>query len=265
MFSDRNILPSYQHIKRDLVVSVENYIDTYSDYFDIPREEKVDTDSRSKMLNQLLDELEAQNALTEDIYVSSENEDSLTINFDTPIIQPFGRMRSSNDEDVVEEVIEDTSVQQNISHNSSKSTSVATSLADNANKNDVDYKVFLEDTSMLVADMLFSGDVHLKELPLVAQLSVDLSQKCVGDMLALKNQLLKDTTVGNVDLEERIELKKQLYEKFIGVDIWYAYVDPNGDVKIDELCRAKNPTGNLLNVISSDSATIEKNDNGALN
>jgi hypothetical protein len=42
-----------------LIVSVENYIDTHSDYFDIPREVKVDDDSRSKMLNQLLAEMEA--------------------------------------------------------------------------------------------------------------------------------------------------------------------------------------------------------------
>jgi hypothetical protein len=38
LFSDRNIVASYENIKRDLVVSVENYVDTYSDYFDIPRE-----------------------------------------------------------------------------------------------------------------------------------------------------------------------------------------------------------------------------------
>jgi stalled ribosome rescue protein Dom34 len=38
LFSDRNIVASYENIKRDLIVSVENYVDTYSDYFDIPRE-----------------------------------------------------------------------------------------------------------------------------------------------------------------------------------------------------------------------------------
>ena len=84
-------------------------------------------------------------------------------------------------------------------------------------------------------------------------------------MLALKEQLLKDTTVNQVELEEQVQLKKDIYEKFIGVDLWYAYVDENGNVKVDELCKAKNPTGNLLNVGSADSATIEKSDNGALN
>jgi hypothetical protein len=37
LFSDRNIVPSYVNIKRDLLISIENYVDVYSEYFDIPR------------------------------------------------------------------------------------------------------------------------------------------------------------------------------------------------------------------------------------
>lgn len=264
LFSNRNIIPSYKNIKRDLIVSVENYIDTYSDYFDIPREVKVDDDSRSKMLNQLLAEMEAQNAVMESNQISSNIIDELELDTDEHNARRmFARRRSiDNGIEEVEEAQSTTIKKISSKTNRSKTTG---SIADNANKNDVDYKVFLEDSQMMVSDLLFSGDVHLRELPLVAQLSVDLSQECVGDMLALKEQLLKDTTVNQVELEEQVQLKKDIYEKFIGVDLWYAYVDPNGNVKVDELCKAKNPTGNLLNVGSADSATIEKSNTGALN
>lgn len=79
-------------------------------------------------------------------------------------------------------------------------------------------------------------------------------------MLALKEQILEGIKPEGVDLTEKIELKKQIYEKFVGVDLWYAYVDPNGNVKVDLLFRPTNSTGNLLNGPSGDSATIEPDD-----
>jgi hypothetical protein len=199
--------------------------------------------------------------------ISSDVIDELELDTDDEVVakRMFARRTRSSDGGI-EDVQEDTTNTKKKKNTTPKQNKQQkTSAADNANKNDVDYKVFLEDSQMMVSDLLFSGDVHLRELPLVAQLSVDLSQDCVGDMLALKEQLLKDTTVNQVELEEQVQLKKDIYEKFIGVDLWYAYVDENGNVKVDELCKAKNPTGNLLNVGSADSATIEKSDNGALN
>lgn len=263
VFSNRNIVPSFNNLKRDLIVSVENYVDTYSDYFDIPREQKVDEDSRSKLLNQLLEELEAQSAATENDYISSDFEDSS----ENQPVQARFMMRAASDEDVVEEVEEDTSSNTVTTNTSTSSTNTQTSnsAADKANMNDIDYRVFLDDTSLLMSDLLFSGDVHLKELPLIAQISVDFSEQCVGNKLALKNQLLKDVTVNNVTLQEQVELKKKLYEKFVGVDLWYVYVGENGDVKMDVLVKSQNPTGNILNVGSADTATIEKSDGGALN
>lgn len=262
LFSDRNIVASYENIKRDLVVSVENYVDTYSDYFDIPREQKVDDDSRSKLLNQLLDELEAQNAVNENDYVVIDDEEEEDMEEE---VSPQSRMRmmratraTSIDEPV--EVEEDTSsstVQTNTTSSSNKNTSSNNS---NLGAIDVDYKVFLDDAQLMVSDLMFSGDVHLSELPLIAQVSVDLSQDCVGDMLALKEQILEGLKPEGVQLTEKIELKKQIYEKFVGVDLWYAYVDPNGNIKVDILFKPTNSTGNLLNGPSSDTVIIEPDD-----
>lgn len=175
IFSNRNIVPSYKNIKRDLLVTVEQYVDTYSEYFDIPRTYEFTDKTRREMLS--------------------------------------------------------------------------------ANMNNVDYRVYLE-IELVVSEILFSGNVMLEEIPLIAQLGVDLSQGCVGDMLALKNALIANTTINQVDLNEQVALKRKLFQKFIGCDLWYLYVDLQGGVKMDILCKADNPTGNLLNCGSPDTATI---------
>ena len=175
IFSNKNIVPSYKNIKRDLLVTVEQYVDTYSEYFDIPRTYEFTDETRREMLT--------------------------------------------------------------------------------ANINQVDYRVYLE-IELVVSEILFSGNVMLEEIPLIAQLGIDLSQSCVGDMLALKNSLMANTTINQVDLNEQVALKRKLYEKYLGCDLWYLYVDLQGNVTMDVLCKAKNPTGNLLNCGSPDTATI---------
>jgi hypothetical protein len=70
-----------------------------------------------------------------------------------------------------------------------------------ANINDIDYRVYL-DIELVISELLFSGDVYLEEIPLIAQLGVDLSVSCVGDMLALKNTLLENTQINRVPLTE---------------------------------------------------------------
>lgn len=176
IFSNKNIVPSYKDIKRDLLVSIQNYVDTYSQYFDIPRTKEFTDKTRAQMLS--------------------------------------------------------------------------------ANMNDVDYRMYLE-IELVVSQILFSGNVMLEEIPLIAQLGVDLSQQCVGDMLALKNTLLANTTVNQVDINEQIALKRRLYQKFLGCDLYYMYVDLQGNVQMDILCKAQNPTGNLLNCGTPDTATIQ--------
>lgn len=176
LFSDRNIVPSYVNLKRDLLISVENYVDIYSEYFDIPREKKLSDKTRAEMLS--------------------------------------------------------------------------------ANMNDVDYRVYLE-IELVISEILFSGNVYLEEIPLIAQLGVDLSQNCVGNMATLRDTLIANTTVNQVPLTEQVALKRRLYEKFLGCDLYYLYVDLQGNIKMDILAKASNPTGNLLNCGTADTATIE--------
>jgi hypothetical protein len=76
-------------------------------------------------------------------------------------------------------------------------------------------------------------------------------------MLALKRNLTANTTVNQVPLTEQVALKRRLYEKFLGCDLYYMYVDLEGNIQMDVLCRADNPSGNLLNCGTADTATIE--------
>ena len=176
VFNNRHIIPTYSNIRRDLMVSVENYVDTYSEYFDIPRDKNFSDRSRQEMLS--------------------------------------------------------------------------------ANMNDVDYRDYLE-ISLVVSEILYSGNIYLEEIPLIAQLGMDLSQNCVGDMLALKDALVANTTINQIPLTEQVALKRKLYEKYLGCDLYYLYVDLEKNITMDVLCKAKNPTGNLLNCGSVDTATIE--------
>lgn len=111
--------------------------------------------------------------------------------------------------------------------------------------NDVDPTIYFELESVL-ADMLFNGDVYLREIPLIASLAIDLSQECVGDMLTLKNQLIASNTLGLITDSEKVDLRRQLYEKYIGTDFYYLYKDGDNYVT-DIFIKAENPTNNLLN------------------
>lgn len=177
-FNTKNVVPQYQEIRKSLNVSIERYIDTYAEYFDIPRDEALQDDNRKDF-------------------------------------EMLG-----------------------------------------ANMNEVDYRYYVE-ARTVISGMFYTGSVYLEELPLIAKLGLDLNQKCVGDYLAMKNTLLSHTTINLVDLTEQVALKRNLWEKFLGCDLWYSYKDNDGEVHTDILCKAKNPTGNLLNCGTSDTATTE--------
>lgn len=159
VFDNKNVIPQYQQIRNDLTISIEQYIDTYSEYFDIPRDENLQDINRVDF-------------------------DMLT-----------------------------------------------------ANMNEVDYKYYVE-ARTVISGMFYSGSVYLNEIPLIAKLGLDLNQKCVGDYLAMKNTLTAHTTINLVDMTEQVALKRRLWEKYLGCDLWYAYKDNDGEVHIDVLCRA---------------------------
>lgn len=176
VFENRNLIPQYATIRHDLYVSVEAFVDTYSEYFDIPRNPDLSDASRADVLA--------------------------------------------------------------------------------ANMNDVDYRDYLQ-IADVISDIIYSGEMYLKEIPLIASVGLNLSDECAGDLLDVKNQLLSNALINLVPLTEQVDLKRKLYEKFLGCDLYYIYADANLDTYTDILCRASNPSGNLLNCGTADTATTE--------
>lgn len=176
LFDNKNLQPQMTELAKDLHVSVENFVDTFSEYFDIPR-----------------------------------NEEYRINEYREPMIT--------------------------------------------ANMNDVDYRNYIA-INTVINEIIYSGDVYLEELPLIANLGLDFSQECVGDMLALKDTLVANATIDLVPISEKIAIKRKLYEKFLGCDLYYIYCDDAKNVTMDLLVKASNPSGNLLNCGNPDTAVV---------
>ena len=175
-FINKDLRPQIAELQNNLTISVEQYVDVYSDYFDIPRHKKCDDASRAAFIT--------------------------------------------------------------------------------ANINNVNYEDYIN-VSKMVSEILFAGEVYLEEIPLIAQLSLDLSQKCAGDVSTLRDKLLSNATINLVSLNDQIALRRRLYEKFLGCDLYYIYCEDKSNVFIDVLTKADNPSGNLLNCGTADTATVE--------
>lgn len=177
IFNNRHLQPQMADLKQNLMVSIEQYVDTYSEYFDIPRDKE---------------------------------------------------LRVEPDREYMIE----------------------------ANMNDVDYRNYIE-INTVINEIIYAGEVYLEEIGLMANLALDLTQDCVGQMLELKNELISSATVNQIPLTEQINIRRKFYEKFLGCDLYYMYVDYNKDIQLDLLCTAKNPSGNLLNCDTADRAVTQ--------
>lgn len=178
-FENKNLKPQIAQLQNELTISIEQYADIYSEYFDIPRHRSCTDESRAAFIE--------------------------------------------------------------------------------ANINNVNYEEYIS-LAKVVSDLMFNGEIYLEEIPLIAQAALDFSQQCVGDLAILRDNLLNTATINQVPLNEQIFLRRKLYEKYLGCDLYYIYCDDKDNITIDVLTRAENPSGNLLNCGSADTATIESDD-----
>ena len=70
IFTNKNFLPSYKNLKRDLLVTVEQYVDTYSEYFDIPRKYEFTDETRREMLTANMNDVDYRMYLEIELVVS---------------------------------------------------------------------------------------------------------------------------------------------------------------------------------------------------
>jgi hypothetical protein len=122
--------------------------------------------------------------------------------------------------------------------------------------NTPNYKEYLE-LAEVVSGLLFDGEVYLEEIPLIAQAALDFSQDCAGDVAVLRDTLLNQATINLISLNEQVRLKRKLYEKFLGCDLYYIYCEDKNNIQFDILAKALNPSGNLLNCGTADTAVVE--------
>lgn len=175
-FDRKNLTPQMEELQRNLNITLEEYIDIYSEYFDIPRNKKCTDKTRNALLS--------------------------------------------------------------------------------ANINNVNHEDYLE-VNKVISDMIYSGEVYLKEIPLIAQVGLDLSAECAGDVETLRQELLRNATLNQIPLTEQLRIRRKLYEKLIGCDLYYIYSDENKNLQSNILVKAENPSGNLLNCGSADMALVE--------
>lgn len=175
LFNNRNLQPQISELKQNLMISIEQYVDTYSEYFDIPREKKFRKDNENR-------------------------ESQIGINM-----------------------------------------------------TDIDYRDYIE-INTVINEIIYTGEVYLEEIPLIANLGIDFGQPCVGEMAELRKSLIASATINRIPLTEQVNIRRKFYEKYLGCDLYYMYVDDVKNVHMDVLCEAKNPSGNLINTQTPDRA-----------
>lgn len=122
------------------------------------------------------------------------------------------------------------------------------------NRNEIDPKLYFEDTQQI-----FRSSVFLNEIPLAVNVSLQaFSSPCdPTNPIALLRQECTNKT-GFTD-DQIITLKKRFLEKYAGVD--FHYINTTGTLPVSGiLFRATNPTGNIQNLQTIDTPTIESND-----
>ena len=175
-FDRKNVTKQMEEFQRNLTITLEEYVDIYSEYFDIPRNKKCNDKTRQALLT--------------------------------------------------------------------------------ANLNNVNHEDYLE-VNKVISELIYSGEVYLKEIPLIAHVGLDLSAECAGDLEDLRQELLNSATLNQVSLSDQIAIRRRLYEKLLGCDLYYIYSDENKNLQSNILVKAENPTGNLLNCASADMALVE--------
>lgn len=122
------------------------------------------------------------------------------------------------------------------------------------NRNEIDPKLYFEDSLQI-----FRSSIFLNEIPLAVNTSIQaFANPCdPTNPIALLRQECTNKTGFTED--QITTLKKRFLEKYSGVD--FHYIDTTGTLPVSGvLFRAANPTGNIQNLQTIDTPTIESNE-----
>jgi hypothetical protein len=123
-----------------------------------------------------------------------------------------------------------------------------------ANSNVIDGDLFINFDKKLRENIF--RNVFLTELGTNFTVNVDvLSLISCNPQDDFRLQINKQCA-GGIAIEDRLNLQKQLIQRYIGVDYFYLSANSVGDTVSGVLFTADNPTGNLLNIRNSSTQTI---------
>jgi hypothetical protein len=122
------------------------------------------------------------------------------------------------------------------------------------NRNEIDPKLYFEDSLQI-----FRSSIFLNEIPLAVNTTIEaFTNPCdPTNPIALLREECSNRT-GFTD-DQITTLKKRFLEKYAGVD--FHYIDTTGTLPVSGiLFQAANPTGNIQNLQTIDTPTIESNE-----
>jgi hypothetical protein len=124
----------------------------------------------------------------------------------------------------------------------------------NSNINDIDIDLFFKTSD---AQNVLQSKVFLLELPLAVNYSttVDLICDPTNPLLLIDTQ----ANVCGLTVAEKDSLKRELISKYIGVDFYYISTI-NNTLCADKFITAQNPTANIPNLQTADTATVQSNE-----
>lgn len=126
-----------------------------------------------------------------------------------------------------------------------------------ANSNSIDYDIFL-DFDKSLKNNIFSQPITIDGLG--DALQINYSPDFIDLVCSPDNPLEQFIDENSAPVDERLNLKKKLLEKYIGTDIYYLSTNSTGtDFLSGVLFRAANPSKNLLNRRFPGTASVPSN------
>jgi len=243
---------SLNDIKNNLNISIEEYVDVYGNYFDIPEfltsvdrlQTQLDVDGASSALtNEQINELydfynnDIPSTSTQRGILYTQDGIKTSANSDSPIVVDNNRLISLNTLTCV-------------SNESTVDDSLRTELY-TSNFNTIDVETFFGED---IKNDIFNSTSFLEDLPLIVNVSFNSDPICdIDNPASLFSEEIKCRF--GIESTEITDLRKKLIEKYAGVDFYY--IDTTSTPTVSGVMfRAAEPWANIPNQQQASTPTV---------
>lgn len=106
-----------------------------------------------------------------------------------------------------------------------------------------------------VTKMIFGSSIYLSEIPIAVNVQLNYNPVC--SPINPLTTLVSDDDKDQIGASQRVDLKKRLFQKYLGSDFYYLSTNGSIDTLSGMFIKADNPSGNLLNMQTADIAGVE--------